>query len=307
VTAYGALIHREVPLAEAGPMLEELGYDFAAVGEHVSFHVPVTHSLIDLAFLAGVTRTLRLVSAVTLAPLYSPGMLAKMTAELSLISNDRFELGIGVGGEHSPEFDACGVPVAERGARTSEMVPLVLRLLREHSVSHHGRYWTFDDVSINPRPASAPRIWVGGRTDAALRRAAEFGDIWLPYLSTPDAIRHGTQQLDTLCRTYGRGSVGTAAFLFVSLRSNKAKALACAASTLSRMYNTDMTRVAERYVVAGTADDCIQGLAAYHHVGAETLLLSVLADDGVAIARSWQQLAEDVTPALKAMGASNEG
>jgi len=91
---------------------------------------------------------------------------------------------------------ACGVPVEERGARMEEGVAVLRKLWSEARVTHHGRFYRFDDVTIEPRPARGPLdVWIGGRTDVALRRVARYGDGWFPSFITPDEFRAGMRQL----------------------------------------------------------------------------------------------------------------
>lgn len=93
---------------------EEQGFDFVACGEHVFFHGPVSNAFVTLAAAAGATRRIRLMTALTVLPIYPAALAAKMITTLDGVSDGRVEIGIGVGGEHPPEFEACGVPV--RGA-----------------------------------------------------------------------------------------------------------------------------------------------------------------------------------------------
>ncbi len=96
---------------------EELGFDSLWTGDHVAFHHPLYESLTLLASYAGITRRLKLGSAVYLLALRHPTVAAKITSTLDVLSGGRFIFGVGVGGENPKEFEACGVPVGERGAR----------------------------------------------------------------------------------------------------------------------------------------------------------------------------------------------
>ena len=93
---------------------EHLGYDYLLTGEHVMFHTPVGNTLVSLAAAAGATERIKLMSGIALVPLYPAALLAKQVAVLDAVSDGRFSLGIGVGGEFPKEFDAVGVPVKER-------------------------------------------------------------------------------------------------------------------------------------------------------------------------------------------------
>ncbi|MFQ5880618.1 MAG: LLM class flavin-dependent oxidoreductase, partial [Dehalococcoidia bacterium] len=144
---------------------EELAFDYLGCGEHVLFHGPVPNAFITLAAAAGATERIRLLSSITLLPLYPPVLAAKLVAMMDVASAGRFDLGVGIGGEFPKEFEACGVPVSQRGARTDEALTVITRLLSEDSVSFRGRFVSFKDVSIQPRPIQKPRppIWIAGR------------------------------------------------------------------------------------------------------------------------------------------------
>ena len=95
---------------------EALGYDYLLTGEHVMFHGPTANNLVSLAAAAGATERIKLMSGIVLVPLYPAALLAKQVSVLDVVSDGRFHLGVGVGGEYPKEFAAVGVPVAERGA-----------------------------------------------------------------------------------------------------------------------------------------------------------------------------------------------
>ena len=115
-------------------------------------------------------------------------MLAKLATSLDLVSNGRLDFGIGISGQRDTEieFEALDIPVRTRGRRTDEMLEVMKRLWTEEHVSHSGRFFSFDDVTLLPQPAQKPYppIWVAGRSEAAMRRAAISGDGWYPYLFT---------------------------------------------------------------------------------------------------------------------------
>ena len=155
---------------------EDLGYDYLLTGEHVMFHGPVANNLVSLAAAAGATERIKLMSGIVLVPLYPAALLAKQVSVLDVVSDGRFSLGIGVGGEFPKEFEAVGVPVKERGARTDEGLQVLDLLLTQKDVHFDGRFTKLDGVSLAPRGVQKPRVpfWVAGRKDVAMRRAARY-------------------------------------------------------------------------------------------------------------------------------------
>src|SRR3954454_7848328 len=107
---------------------EALGFDGVAAGEHLFFHGPVGNAFISLAAAAGATSRVRLISSLTLLPLYPAALAVKLATTLDQVSGGRFDLGVGVGGESPPEFAAVGIDPAERGARADETLELARRL-----------------------------------------------------------------------------------------------------------------------------------------------------------------------------------
>src|SRR5882757_6192758 len=171
---------------DTGILAEELGFDTLAVGEHVMMPTPIPAAFTSLSFLAGITSRVRLLSSIALAPLYPPALLAKLVAGLDNLSDGRLDLGLGVGGEFPAEFEACGVPVKERGARLDEALDVLRALGDGRRASFEGPFTRFTDGAIRPgsRQSPHPPIWIAGRSDAALNRAARRGDVWMPYLVT---------------------------------------------------------------------------------------------------------------------------
>lgn len=157
-------------IAEAAIQAERAGLDHVRTGGHLLRGAVPRESqdldpLVMLSVVAAVTRRLRLVAGILVLPLYEPVGLAGQTASLDVVSNGRFTLGAGVGWDRA-EFDAVGVPFGERGARTDRALATMRRL------------WASDDLAVPPHTPGGPPVWVGGNSDAALRRALRFGEAW---------------------------------------------------------------------------------------------------------------------------------
>ncbi|HET7718967.1 MAG TPA: TIGR03619 family F420-dependent LLM class oxidoreductase, partial [Acidimicrobiales bacterium] len=185
---------------------EELGYDYLLTGEHVMFYAPTANNMVSLAAAAGATERIKLMSGIVLVPLYPAALLAKQVAVLDVVSDGRFSLGVGVGGEFPKEFDAVGVPVKERGARTDEALQVIDLLLTGKDVHFDGRFTKLDGVTIGPRGVQKPRVpfWVAGRKDVAMRRAARYAEGWLPYMYTPDMLADSMEQIAGYTAEAGR-------------------------------------------------------------------------------------------------------
>lgn len=267
---------RQMPNVPADAVTAEaLGYQFVACGEHVFFHGDCENSLIALAAAAAVTQHIKLMSAITLVPLYPPALLAKQVATLDQISNGRFHLGVGVGGEFEKEFEACGVPVKERGARTNESLELMRRLWTEDNVTFEGRFSTVRDVTLSPKPVCSPHppIWVSGRSEAAMKRCAKFGTGWLPYMVTPERLASSVDAIAEFAAQAKRAEPITAGvFLFFTVHENREYAIKLATDHLSAQYQQDFSSLVGKYALAGDPESCITRLREYADAGARTVI-----------------------------------
>lgn len=140
---------------------------------------PLPDPLVAIAALAMAAPAVRFMTAVLIAPLRHPVLLAKCAATTATMSGDRFDLGVGVGWLRE-EFEALGLDhFDQRGAVIEEMLPLLRQLWTGVPVSHEGKHFSFDAVAVNPAPNGPIPIFVGGHTDRALRRCAVLGDGWV--------------------------------------------------------------------------------------------------------------------------------
>ncbi|MGE5289973.1 MAG: LLM class flavin-dependent oxidoreductase [Micromonosporaceae bacterium] len=257
---------------------EASGFDFLACGEHVFFHGPTASAFIALAAAAGATSSIRLLSALTVLPLYPVALAAKMIATLDGVSGGRFELGVGVGGEYPAEFEACGVPVTERGRRTDEALALLSRLLRGEPVHFAGRYTTVSGQRLQPATVQRPRppIWIGGRREAAMRRAGRYGDVWLPYLVTPAQVASGLATARSAAADDGRQPLELrgAVFCWSAVGQDGNWARRTAADTVSGIYQQDLRPRADRYLLAGTPAEVAGRLAEYAAAGAGSVVFA---------------------------------
>ncbi|TDD33108.1 TIGR03619 family F420-dependent LLM class oxidoreductase [Actinomadura sp. KC06] len=141
--------------------------------------VSLPDPLVVAAALAAATTRARFMTAVLIAPLRHPVPLAKGAATVAAMSGGRFDLGVGAGWLRE-EFEALGQEnFGRRGAVLNEMLPLLRRLWSGDLVAHDGEHFSFAPVAVNPPPPGALPIFVGGTSDAALRRCAAYADGWV--------------------------------------------------------------------------------------------------------------------------------
>jgi probable F420-dependent oxidoreductase len=212
---------------------DELGYHFVLFGDHIvvprqiASPYPYTESgefpgsasgvameqLTVLAFLAGQTQSIRLVTSVIIVPHRNPLVAAKVLATLDVLSKGRLVVGVGVGWMRE-EFEALGLPpFDERGAVTDEYIRAFKELWTSDNPSFEGKYCRFSNISFLPKPVQKPHppIWVGGESRRALRRTAELGNGWYPIsvnpqfpLGEPEQLAARLQRLAALAKEAGR-------------------------------------------------------------------------------------------------------
>lgn len=262
--------------------IEDVGFESLWVGDHVSFHVPILESLTLLSFVAGVTEKVRLCTGVYLLPLRHPTTTAKVTSTLDVLSGGRLTLGVGVGGEFPPEFEATGVPVEERGSRADEAIEILRRLWSEDEVVHEGRHFRFGPVSLDPKPVQAggPPIVVGGRKGPTFRRAGALGDGYISHMCSAEQYAANLRVIEGHAKAAGRAGVGfeTAAFLFTLLDEKYEKALDRAAALLGTIYNRPFRDAASKYCLLGRAEDCLEQMEGFARAGARHFVFSLLGD-----------------------------
>ncbi|MFG3227644.1 TIGR03619 family F420-dependent LLM class oxidoreductase [Kitasatospora sp. NPDC048194] len=198
---------------------EQLGFDHVAVGNRLldsGFGLD-TDPLVLLSAVAGVTTRLRLLTSVLVAPYYPALVLANQAATLDVVSGGRLFLGIGTGW-NPDEFEAVGVPSRERGARTDDHLAAAKALWTTRPADFEGPFTRLRAAHLGVPPVThgGPPVWVGGHSDAALRRALRFGDGW--YGTGADAadiadVQRRLRELATDDERVERLTLASAAFL----------------------------------------------------------------------------------------------
>jgi probable F420-dependent oxidoreductase len=175
--------------------VQELGYDFLVTADHVVGADPAAYPNLPrvypldsilhepfalFAFIAGVAPRLGLLTSVVILPQRQTVLAAKQAAEVDLLTNGRFRLGVGIGW-NEVEFEVLGANFKNRARRFEEQIELMRRLWTEPKVTFEGRYHTVRAAGINPLPVQQPvPVWVGAHVEAAVKRATAIADGYLP-------------------------------------------------------------------------------------------------------------------------------
>lgn len=284
------------------PRVEAMGYDSVWCSEHILFYGPTLDATVTLGALAARTQRMKIGTAIVLLPLRHPTVTAKAIATSDVISGGRVMLGIGVGGEFPKEFEATGVPVNERGARTSDAIRVMKKLWSEDNVSHHSRFVNFDGATMQPKPpqAGGPPIVVAGRSEAAQRRAARLGDGYMPYLFTPERYAQARTLIEEEAEKAGRdlSAFHWTIYQFTSVGDDYDEAHARAIARLTRQYNQDFSKIAERYCSIGSPEQVAERMRAFAEAGVDHFIVTPITPPG-AFMEHVDRIAREVLPALR--------
>ena len=184
---------------------EELDIDSLWLSDRIVSEAMNVEPMIALSFIAARTQKLKFGTSVLALPLRNPTVLAKEVATLDFLSGGRSLPAVGLGTEEEREYEACGTRRSQRVGRTEEAIQIMRLLWSQDSVTFHGRYYTLNDVSVHPKPVQKelPPVWIGGRTEPALRRTARVGDGWLVSQATPDEVSDGVSKIKSWAVEYG--------------------------------------------------------------------------------------------------------
>ncbi|MGC4765526.1 LLM class flavin-dependent oxidoreductase [Micromonospora sp. DT46] len=246
--------------------VEGLGFDLLMVSDHIAvtpdvaeqYPAPFYEPFTTLSWLAGVTRRVRLGTTVLIVPYRHPLLTARMAANLNRLSGGRLVLGVGVGWARQ-EFEALGVPFRRRGALTDEY----LHVMRD-------AWRNTDDYDTTPIP-----IWVGGNSDAGIRRAVLLGDAWHPLRVTPGWLADAAGRLKATADELGRPV--PALMPRIGLRETR-----------------EVVTAPDRLAGVGTIEQIIADIDQIRLLGAETVVLDPFNGDLTEIRqpeRAWQTLA----------------
>jgi alkanesulfonate monooxygenase SsuD/methylene tetrahydromethanopterin reductase-like flavin-dependent oxidoreductase (luciferase family) len=268
MTDWGVLLPTFDPLrlgepfavAEAARLAEQAGYASIWAGDHLKCPAPVLDAPTCLAVAATVTTRVQLGFSVMLLGMRPLAWAAKQLATLQHLSGNRLRLGVGVGGEFPQEYEAAEVPLARRGARLDQALTLLPQFLSPGN-----------EHSLEPS-APMPPVLVGGRSDRAVERAAQFGDAWLPMWVSPETLAQRAERLAELSEAHGRPRPGLSLLVLAHVDEDAGRARNQAEAHLRGQYGMALDRV-ERWTAFGPAAAVAEFLEPYTRIGVSEILL----------------------------------
>jgi probable F420-dependent oxidoreductase len=263
---------------------EEWGLDSFWLSDHLLAPSPELDVVATLSMLASHTSRMKLGPSVLLLNLRHPLLVAKAFASLDYLSNGRMVMAVGTGANVA-DYALCGVPAESRGKRLDEGIEVLRTVWKEPKASYHGRFFNFDNVTIEPRPSPRANndsgtmdIWVGGRSDAALKRTARLADGFFASFQTPGEFGASMKKIREYAAGYGRANarIESGLILLCRVAGSREKALEEMQPMLAAM-----GRGAEQFLersVFGSPEDIVGRLGEYTALGLDKFVLWPIAE-----------------------------
>ena len=285
--------------------VEEFGFDSFWTGEHIIYHRPIFEAVTMLTYAATLTSRIKVGPATLILPLRHPTIVAKQFGSLDVISGGRVTMTVGVGGDYPREFAGCGVPVKERGQRSTEAIEIIRKYWSGETFDYDGKIFQLENVEMLPPPVQpgGPPIWVSGRQEAPMRRAALLGDGWHPYMYTPEQCTESFAKVVDFAREGSRtlpDDYVFAVFIYVCVDDDAAKAREFTVSELKYRYDQEFDHLVDKYAAYGPPDRIIETLSRYVDVGVNYFILAPIMppDDRRA---HLERIGTEVVPELEKM------
>lgn len=282
--------------------VEDLGFESIFITDHLFaakqfYSVNFLEPISALSLVAGVTERVKLGTSVMVVPIREPVLLAKQLATLHFLSAGRAILGAGIGW-YPPEYAATGVKKSERGARTDEILDIIMPLLEGKTVTYDGRFYSIEDVDIEPRLPERPEVWIGGgsqladpgspdlpRFVEAVKKRILKSEGWIPRPTCPpEDIARDWEELQVYLEQNGRDpstlTVAHENFVHVVRTRDRDKALAEQHEAFLRVMSSARgPEYLEKVYLFGTADDIVESLQARIDAGVQRFMLHTMTPD----------------------------
>lgn len=265
-------------LAAALAKIHDAGLDHSVVGDHVSFFGGIGFDgLVQATAFAMLHPTLPVHTAVYLLPLRHPVPVARQISTLEGLAPGRLTFGVGLGGEDPHELEVCGVDPRTRGRRMEECLTVLRGLLRGETVTFTGDHVDVQDARV--LPAAPVPVIVGGRSEAAVRRAGRHGDGWLGIWVTPERFRASLEQFDDEMAKTGRTAPREHGLtVWCGFGEDARRGRDVVAPAMEGLYGLPFERF-ERYTAVGTPADVATYLAPFAEAGCTTFHLLARGED----------------------------
>lgn len=268
---------------------EALGFHSVWVGDSLTAR-PRIDALTTLAAVGARTQRVRLGTAIFLAALRNPILLAYQLASLDWMTSGRVDLGVGYGRPKEPasehEFEILGLNPSARMKMSEEHVQVMRRLWRENNVSYEGKFTRFDHVTIEPKPMqpSGVPIWLASNNiEPGLKRVARLADAWINNIKSPEVFGECWQKIQSYAADAGRDANSIHPGIYFTLAAGGKEAVVEGQQFLAQYYNRSYEAVANSMLcVTGSWDEVIDWMEKYVEAGARTIVLRFAANNQLA-------------------------
>lgn len=268
---------------ELAQQVERLGYESAWIGDSL-LAKPRLDPLTTLSAIAALTSKITLGTAVLLAALRNPFLLAQQWATLDRISSGRTIMGVGIGGGRytrelfEKEFAVTGIKYSQRMRVLEEMIKLVRQLWTQDRVNYKGQFLESEDVSLNPKPSnSSCPIWLSASVaETALRRVAQLADGWIANIVTPEEFAESWRKIQNYTKESGSitPNLHPTFYMYLNIDDDEQKALASSDLFLEKYYNTRFSsETLQRWGPFGSANRIADRMDKTISAGAEGFIL----------------------------------
>jgi len=265
---------------------ETLGFHSLWVGDSLTAR-PRIEALTTLAAVGSRTRRVRLGTAIFLAALRHPILLAHQLASLDWLTAGRLDLGVGYGRPKEPtqehEFEILGLSPSARIKMSEESVQIMRRLWRENDVSHSGAFTRFEHVTLEPKPVQSGGvpIWLASNdVEPGLRRVGRMGDGWLNNIKNPETYGECWQKIRGYAAVAGRDPDTIEPGIYVTIAAGDNNAIFEGQTFLSRYYNRSYEAVAKAMLcLTGSWEEVVERIEAFRKAGARTIVVRLAAGD----------------------------
>lgn len=308
---------------------EALGYvSIFVVEHHFTGYGQVSASLNLLTWIAAKTKTLRVGTAVMVLPWHNPVLLAEQAATLDLLSEGRLDFGVGKGYRHN-EFASFRIPMGEADARFEEAMGLIIKSwTSDQRFSHHGKYWQFDDIIVEPPPRQRPHppVWMGAGSPGSIAKVAKRGfNVMFDQFATIETIGERLEHYKRACAEAGRPfepmEVAVARAIYVAKNAadtqealdqrlaaqQRTHALAQApdgSNKSSMMTFADLRSASDESALFGTPDQIAEKLERLRKLGVQHILINNPNQAGESLRRFAREVMPSFseTPKMRAVG-----
>jgi alkanesulfonate monooxygenase SsuD/methylene tetrahydromethanopterin reductase-like flavin-dependent oxidoreductase (luciferase family) len=268
---------------------ESLGFHSVWVGDSLTAR-PRIDALTTLAAVGARTQRVRLGTAIFLAALRNPILLAYQLASLDWMMSGRVDLGVGYGRPNEPasehEFEILGLNPSARMKMSEELVQVMRRLWRENDVSYEGKFTRFDHVTLEPKPAQPDGvpIWLASNNvEPGLKRVARLADAWINNIKSPEVYGECWRKIRAYAADGGRDPDSIHPGIYFTLTAGGKDAVVEGQQFLAQYYNRSYEAVANAMLcVTGSWDEVIDWMERYAAAGARTVVLRFAANDQLA-------------------------